>query len=535
MNISLEILVVIIFISVFIIIIFDNLYKQKIYTDLVSKMKFPKFRLKYFKIEVLNIFILFLIHFIFQSYYYKYESINWDISSYLVASSDILRLNVPYEYQWESKQPFFYILYSAIIILSNRNLIFFKILSDLYLFAIIVILYFTLRKLSNKYLAFYGSLFYVVFMSQPWTSAEFSETYSLLFVGISYLIFLNSKNYFLIGALVGLSGLINIGSSIFLLPYLLPLSLKIADTSSRNKLYKLLSSFASPHIIVITFYTLRGSLNLYFETVFGIPASYSNQNFEFLNQVTVFLRSMFLYKSTLFILIIYILSSMFLTFILERNKKVFQNFERILFFLSSILFYYLAAHGYYHHLLFAIYFLTVLVTYFYNNSTRLIFYIFTIFLSSSVLTETYRTSFQVLTNLNEIYESYPLKKVSELIESRFDSEFSVLALDGVLTLYYLDKPNFSYIIHPSNHSEEFITEGLIDLGKIRKMEVPKLVDEEPDVILCSNNDLINCEIYDYKQNYEEIDVLSTRQNPYLQFYDNQSFNLRLFIKNGGNK
>ena len=76
---------------------------------------------------------------------------------------------------------------------------------------------------------------------------------------------------------------------------------------------------------------------------------------------------------------------------------------------------------------------------------------------------------------------------------------------------------------------------MIDLGKIRKMEVPKLVDEEPDVILCSNNDLINCEIYDYKQNYEEIDVLSTRQNPYLQFYDNQSFNLRLFIKNGGNK
>ena len=67
------------------------------------------------------------------------------------------------------------------------------------------------------------------------------------------------------------------------------------------------------------------------------------------------------------------------------------------------------------------------------------------------------------------------------------------------------------------------------------MEVPKLVDEEPDVILCSNNDLINCEIYDYKQNYEEIDVLSSRQNPYLQFYDNQSFNLRLFIKNGGNK
>ena len=53
---------------------------------------------------------------------------------------------------------------------------------------------------------------------------------------------------------------------------------------------------------------------------------------------------------------------------------------------------------------------------------------------------------------------------------------------------------------------------------------------EPDVIICSNNQIIQCEIYDYKQNYYEYDSLRFRQNPNLQFYDNQSFNFRVFIK-----
>ena len=202
----------------------------------------------------------------------------------------------------------------------------------------------------------------------------------------------------------------------------------------------------------------------------------------------------------------------------------------LILFSTSILFYTLAAHGYYHHMIYALYFFSMSATFITANFNRIVFKTLSSFIVITLCISSFNISVKTLMNLSAIYETYPLKEVSELIDSRFESDFTVLALDGVLTLFYLDKPNFSYIIHPSNHNEEFITEGLIRAQKIRNNEISLLIDEEPDVILCSNNDIINCEIYDYKQNYKEIDIIKTRQNPYLQYYDNQTWNLRLFIK-----
>ena len=39
-----------------------------------------------------------------------------------------------------------------------------------------------------------------------------------------------------------------------------------------------------------------------------------------------------------------------------------------------------------------------------------------------------------------------------------------------------------------------------------------------------------CEIYDYKKKYYELDSLVYRQDPLLQFYDNQTFQFRVFLK-----
>ena len=97
-------------------------------------------------------------------------------------------------------------------------------------------------------------------------------------------------------------------------------------------------------------------------------------------------------------------------------------------------------------------------------------------------------------------------------------------------LFYLDKPNFSYIVHPTNHNEQFITSKLINIERIFEDEPERLVDLEPDVIMCSNNAIIQCEIYDYKKNYRELDALKYRQDPKLQFYDNQTYQFRVFIK-----
>ena len=65
---------------------------------------------------------------------------------------------------------------------------------------------------------------------------------------------------------------------------------------------------------------------------------------------------------------------------------------------------------------------------------------------------------------------------------------------------------------------------------ITKDEPERLVNLEPDVIMCSNNSIIQCEIYDYKKNYYELDSLVYRQDPLLQFYDNQTFQFRVILK-----
>ena len=139
-------------------------------------------------------------------------------------------------------------------------------------------------------------------------------------------------------------------------------------------------------------------------------------------------------------------------------------------------------------------------------------------------------SFTNISNLNLIYENYPLNKLAKEIDSKFDDDYEILAFDSLLILYYLDKPNFSYIVHPTNHNEEFITDNLRKLNLITKDEPERLVNLEPDVIMCSNNSIIQCEIYDYKKNYYELDSLVYRQDPLLQFYDNQTFQFRVFLK-----
>ena len=63
----------------------------------------------------------------------------------------------------------------------------------------------------------------------------------------------------------------------------------------------------------------------------------------------------------------------------------------------------------------------------------------------------------------------------------------------------------SYIIHPSNYKEDFITSELIKINYLIDDELMVLPDQEPTII-CGNNNHFNCEIYDWNKNYIELDV-----------------------------
>ena len=77
-------------------------------------------------------------------------------------------------------------------------------------------------------------------------------------------------------------------------------------------------------------------------------------------------------------------------------------------------------------------------------------------------------------------------------------------------LYYLDKPNYSYIVHPSNHYDNAVTETLTQIGKLVPNHISIMIEEEPKVIICNPRQIINgnpqrideynCAISDYKFN-----------------------------------
>ena len=80
-----------------------------------------------------------------------------------------------------------------------------------------------------------------------------------------------------------------------------------------------------------------------------------------------------------------------------------------------------------------------------------------------------------------------------------NSKIAVLAVDYHLVNFYLGLDNASYIVHPTNHNEDFIVDNLIEIGKIKDNELSRLVNEiKPDFILCSENySNFNCEVSDW--------------------------------------
>jgi len=510
--------------------VLEDSYKEKLNLD--RFLLFNHIEEKFNKRLMYLLIMFFLV--LTQSYYLNFETIDWDTNSYLVSSQDILRGNLPYETQWESKQVMFYYLYALFIKISAGNLIIFKLINDLLLYLIVIILFSIINKLSgslNK--SFFSSIFYLTIMSQPWSSAEYSEIYSLLFISFGFLILIsktiNKKRAFLIGLLISTASLVNVGSTIFLIPF----AYYLIKNNDIKLAYYLFGGLSVPHLFFFLIYLLNNQLDIYWNTLFVIPNAYRGEEMNFIKEFINFLRSLYEFNKYIYLCMIFLFVSLLVTFIKSKgykNKLNLINSTYIQFVIVSILFYYLASHGYYHHLIFFIYFVPLLVISTKEKISLNIFYLIIFISASSLGLKQFQTSSNNLINLNNIYNEYPLKKLSKEIDQQFDSDYDILAFDSLLVLFYLDKPNFSYVVHPSNHNEEFITRNLINIQKIYENEPERLVDLEPDVIMCSNNEIIQCEIYDYKKNYRELDSLKYRQDPKLQFYDKQTYQFRVFIK-----
>ena len=492
--------------------------------------------------------LLFFITLLTQNVYLNIETIEWDIASYLIATQDIKSGFLPNQTQWESKGPIFIYLYFFLSNIAQGSLVIFKLLNDLLLFLTAVFLFeLLLQKLNNMTISISGSTLFLLLMSQSWALSGYSELYALFFISIAILIISKFKysniHYIYAGFILSIATLINQGTAIFIIPILISEYVLNNKKDYFLKIAMMSLGFLIPHLIFLILYSLNNLLDIYFATFITIPFAYIQAQYANFYELTVFLREVaevnFYVYLSIITLVVLSLSNFVTTPYLKFKKEFFDLYNQFIFF--SLIFYFVGSHNYYHHLIFLLFFIPFLIPKLINKKQKLFFSVVVLFGLLMNMSMTIEKSLNNLNNISSIQNEYPLYNLSKEIDSYFEGDYEVLAFDYNLILFYLDKKNYSYIVHPSNHYEEDIIKVLKSLNKLEENYISTLIDSEPDVIICNPtmiirgipvklNELFNCEVSDYKKNYKKLDTSKYRIDENLNFYFDPYKEISVFIK-----
>ena len=495
--------------------------------------------------------VLFLLVILFQNRLLNFEIISIDVPSYLVASQGVSFNSLPFENQWESKGPVFIYLYKLLITLSFKNLIFFKILNDCLLF---LITYFTYKISSyiskNKLVAFMSALFFILVTSYEWYVTELTEIYCLVFLSIHYFVItkyeLNNKVIFIASLLISFSSLINQSSAIFIIGLFVAIINNKKSLKDSRMLTYLFTGFGLPQIFFLLVYFFNGLLDVYLTNYIKIPFGYvSSGKFE-VYELIVWLRRYFQYSEFLYYSILAI-SIMFLISILNKRFKFEKTLSNnLVYLILGFSIYVIAGHNYQHHLFYSIFFLSIFISQLDTDFSTVTIFFLLLISFTQIMSYSAQPSFNNLKNPIETQNNYPLKQLADEIDSLFkNQDYHVLAVDHVLLLYYLEKDNLNYIVHPYNNFEKYIVDALIDTDLLKTNENNHLsyyIELEPDIIICApqtivdgsptklGTDIFNCEITDYKKNYFKLDTEKYLNNPNREYYYDPYISIDVFIK-----
>ena len=150
----------------------------------------------------------------------------------------------------------------------------------------------------------------------------------------------------------------------------------------------------------------------------------------------------------------------------------------------------------------------------------------------SVLLNVGPKSVENLYNVDKLQNNYPIYNLQQELNEIVNKEYTVFALDYHLINFYLKQDNFSYIVHPTNLEEEFITSRLIQLNKIQDKEISSLIQNMyPDVVICSEDmQDFNCEVSDYDKRYTQLlfEEINSMEN--INYYKDPYKKIRVYIK-----
>ena len=403
------------------------------------------------------------------------------------------------------------------------------------LVAISYLLYLSVKSNTKNILSVISGTFFILLFSQPWAISAYSELYCLLFIAIAYYadLKINTRKHLLIGLCFAFSTLINQGSIIFIIPFVI----KYLKEKNISNVVKLAVGFLVPYIIVISLFAYQDLLDIFIATYITIPLEYTSANYSNLYELRVFLRKFFEYNSYLYFALVVVLIS-----IISSIKKILSSrivsFD-LTFIAMSLAFYFIGSHNYYHHLLFLLYFISIFLK---NITNQGIIFFTTTFITLSLitlLTTTGNQSIDYLSDLDTVYEEYPLRELASDIDSYFTDEYDVLALEYNLVLHYLNKNNYSYIVHPTNFLEPYIIKTLEEINYIENNYIEKLLTDQPDVVICTEwmivrgdpikNPIVNCSRDIFNESYMEMET-SKYFKENLNYYNDPYKKIKVFLK-----
>ena len=325
-----------------------------------------------------------------------------------------------------------------------------------------------------------------------------------------------------IGIFLSASSLINLGTSIFLICF--GIIFFLYEDRKIKSLFNLLLGFGIIHLIFLSIYIINGSLNEYLMAMFQIPISYGTTDFSLTSSLTVFLSSFVNYSLPIYILIL-VSISLFIHMNLKMIKKgtfKFDNSELIFLIIFGLLFFNLAGKGYYHHLIFLLYFLSLSFIFFQNKIIKKGVVLLLFLITGFTISQFVDSSLNNIRNFSNLNEQYPMKMISnEIILSNFEYD-EIFSTNYILILYYLDKPNMSYVVHPALYDYEEITSVLLENNKIEDNETSYQIDNMPKIFEGYSQQIVNDSNY-FKLEVPDID------NSLLNYWGKDN-NVVIFVK-----
>tara|TARA_B110000444_G_scaffold260515_1_gene307814 strand:- start:51 stop:2051 length:2001 start_codon:yes stop_codon:yes gene_type:complete len=479
------------------------------------------------KRDIFYLSSLFLGFMIIQFSSHHYETIDWDINAFLVTAMDTGRGNLPLENQFENKPPLLFFIYYLFGSIGGGDLLPVKILNDLVLFSSVFIMYYILKKKSNNSSEpIIASSIFILFTSNYWFHPGFSEIFSVFFIAMAYLLIVESKNsvkrIIFSGVFLALASLINIGSAIFIIGFSLIIVIRLK--SYLKNIVCFYFGFSVIHLLFLFAYFLNNLTIEYLIPTILIPLSYVSTDFFFFPEIRIFLDSLLNYNILIFILLsICFVNVVSKPLILTTNKIRFQDnlsLSELILVTNSLLFYYFAAKGYYHHLIFFLFFVCFGITNIPTSKYKLFLFSLVMITFLQITNQFSNQAFNNISNLNIIEENYPVKRVADSIKLEMEEGDKIFSTDNILMLYYLDKPNTSYIVHPALYYYEEITSVLIKYNKIK-------IDEKNYQILLKPKF-----VEGFIKDIEELDYHKIQSNEfetYLINYFDRNKNIDLYV------